>query len=114
MTWYRAIKRLSTGQTAGELINAADLKGYAIAPLLERGAIAPVAFPPLVALSGWKLRAATLAAVGLVDVGALLDADADEVADALGLDAAEVAAWQAEAAAAMVVTQCQSRKCRRR
>jgi hypothetical protein len=114
MTWYRALKRLSTGHAPGELISATRLAEHAIAPLLERGAIAPVAFPPLVALGGWTLRAATLAAVGLADVGALLDADADKVADALGLDAVEVAAWQAEAAAAMVVTQCQSGKCRRK
>ena len=114
MAWYRALKRLSTGQEVGELINAADLAEYAIAPLLERGAIAPVAFPPLVALSGWTLRAATLAAVELADVGALLDADAQAVADALGLDAVEVEAWQAEAADAMVVNQCKSGKCRRR
>jgi hypothetical protein len=114
MTWYRALKRLTTGHAAGALVNAATLEEYAIAPLLARGAIAEVAFPPLAVLSGWSSRAVTLAAVGLADVGALLDADAQAVADALGLDAVEVAAWQAEAADAMVVNQCQSGKCRRR
>ena len=112
--WYRVLKRLSTGHQAGGLVRGSDLPGYAITPLLKHGAIAEAHLPPLSALSGWTRRGERCAELGIVLVGEFLDADAEELAVRLGVQPKTVVRWQAEAAAAMVITNCQSGSCRRR
>lgn len=82
----------------GTLQRLDDLSPGKIAILLERGAIAIPASPPLAALPGWETRAKRLEGrCEIVTIIQLLDANPQSVATALRTRAETVRAWQAEA-----------------
>ena len=88
MTLYRVVHRLSFD--SGEIIEAGvvdSLEGIqprVISILLEKGRISEVKAPPLRILPGWKEKAEALGTLGIEDVGQLVDANLDEVAEELG------------------------------
>lgn len=84
----------------GTLQRLDDLSERIIALLLERGAIAIPATPPLATLPGWETRAKRLErGCGIVTIMQLLDADLGRTATALRTRAETIKAWQAEALA---------------
>jgi hypothetical protein len=85
---------------AGTLHRLDDLSENVIAVLLERGAIAIPATPPLMTLPGWETRAKRLErGCGIVTIMQLLDADPGRAATALRTRADTIRAWQTEAQA---------------
>jgi len=94
---YRVLRDLSDGYRRGEVIDATELKDYAIEPLLRVRAIAPVAWPPLAILPGWGWKASRLSKAGVISVGELLDADSAALGEAIGVKAETVDRWREEA-----------------
>lgn len=97
---YRVHKRLYVGKgrflEPGSATRLQWLRPPQIARLGERGAVSEMMPPPLEALPGWGRRAARLAEVGVTDAAQFLDADGEELAQALGVKASTVGRWQAE------------------
>lgn len=97
---YRAVRRIAVGEQFIEpgTVGAMErLGGHAKAVLLARGALAEVAPPPLSVLPRWRVRAKALGKLGVLDAVQLIEGDADGLGKALGVSAAAVVAWQAEA-----------------
>lgn len=88
------------------------LKPAALARLIACGAISRVVPPPLAVLPGWKLRAPKLAALGIVDVVQLLEANSDKIAQALGYKRSSTIDGWKKAAREYIVTP-PTRKARR-
>lgn len=70
---YRVLRPLSTGHEPGQLVDGERFKK--LDALIEVNALAPVSFPPLSELPGWKTRAKKLAAENVVTVQDFLDAE---------------------------------------
>lgn len=75
MTLYRALTKLSGVCQRGDLTTLAHLTPEKVALLVSRGAVAPVAAPPLAALPGWTSRAGKLAKVGIEDAVQFVQGD---------------------------------------
>jgi len=74
------------------------LKAPAIRRLIDCGAIAPVAPPPLAVLPKWVTRAEKLAPLGILTVVDLLRADSDELRQAFNYKrVATIEGWKREA-----------------
>jgi hypothetical protein len=102
MMIYRLLDNLSYKDgrflAVGTLQRLDDLSPRIIGILLERGAIAVPATPPLATLPGWETRAKRLEGrCEIVTIIQLLDANPESVATALRTRAETVKAWQAEA-----------------
>lgn len=99
---YRVLKDLSFGdQTVprGGLVRGSKLAAGTAERLVERGALAPVAAPPVEVLPGWKTRAKRLAAIGLVDAAQVVEADPAEIARSVGVQVVTAEHWQSDAEA---------------
>jgi len=100
MTLYRALRNLSRNERIipdGTLTELHWLNLAQIDKLIEVGAVAEVATPPLVALPGWKTRAPRLGALDINTAGEFLEADSAFVAEQLHLKAETVERWKTEA-----------------
>lgn len=99
MTLYRALRNLSRNERiipGGTLTELHWLKPEQIDKLIEVGAVAEVATPPLVALPGWKTRAGKFGALNISTAGEFLEADTAFMADTLHLKPETVERWKAE------------------
>lgn len=96
MKYYRALKDLSNGYKQHQPVPASALKAAVIPILLEKGAIAEVAGPPLYVLPGWKVRAEKLAFIGVTMVHEFLEHDVQELATTMGVRIATIEKWEAE------------------
>lgn len=99
---YRLLDNLSYKDgrflAAGTLQRLDDISPRVIGILLERGAIAIPATPPLATLPGWDSRAKRLErGCEIVTIMDLLDANPETIATALRTRAETVRTWQAEA-----------------
>lgn len=98
---YRTIWPLSLrdGSTvaAGCITPLAGVAPKSLAALEARGAIAPVASPPLVALPNWQARARKLTAAGVLTIAEVIEADPVRLARTCRVALAVVTAWQEEA-----------------
>jgi len=99
---YRLRDNLRMGKKVlpiGEIHELASLSSAVIEKLIEKGAIAPIATPPLSALPGpWGYRARRLRKKArIVTVEDLLSADSGKVADVTGLRPGTVDTWKEEA-----------------
>jgi len=99
---YRLLDNLSYKDgrflAVGTLQRLDDLSDRVIGILLERGAIAIPATPPLATLPGWDTRAKRLErSCEIVTIMELLDADPARIAATLRTRADTVKAWQVEA-----------------
>jgi hypothetical protein len=104
--WYRVLKRLTTGQEVGDVVNDSE---FVLADrLVMMGALGPAHLPPLGVVSSRPWGA------GIETVEGALDADAGKLAEALGVAASDVRAWQAELVEAVTLRECKSGKCGRR
>jgi hypothetical protein len=104
---YRVLRALDAGSKRG-IIQAADEHGRQVITDLEWlnrkqrkalvncGAVAPVAPPPLNVLPGWRLRAGKLVKFGIETAVDLLETDAEWLANCLGYRASTVKRWQRE------------------
>ena len=94
---YRAIKSLSGIAQRGDIVALNHLQPAQIARLEAVGAISRVAAPPLSELPGFADRVALLAALGIHDVEALVEADASSLAAALDIPVDTLCRWTDEA-----------------
>ena len=99
---YRLLDNLSYKDgrflAVGTLQRLDDLSDRVIGILLENGAIAVPATPPLSTLPGWETRAKRLErSCEIVTIMELLDADPARIAATLRTRTDTVKAWQAEA-----------------
>ena len=94
---YRATIDLSNGIRAGEPFKVERLSPKARAILEAQGRIAPVHAPPILAIEGWEQRAAILAALGIVALDELIEADLPEYKN-----------WQREALAVLAPRHCKN------
>ncbi|MFA5053890.1 MAG: hypothetical protein WC565_07515 [Parcubacteria group bacterium] len=99
---YRLLDNLSYKDgrflAAGTLQRLDDISDRVIGILLENGAIAIPATPPLATLPGWETRARRLErSCEIVTIMELLDADPARIAATLRTRTDTVKAWQVEA-----------------
>jgi hypothetical protein len=98
MQIYRAIKPLSTGHQAGDIVLGADLRDGVAEVLVKRGALVVASTPPLCELPGWVLRSEGLAEVGIVSIPALLSANEEAIIRKFNLRrGSTVERWKQEA-----------------
>ena len=81
---YRVLRKLSTGQTPGDLITSTTFKEGVAEKLLAVNALSPLRGPPLRELPGWATRAETLEALDIETAQDFLAADLDTLKDAFG------------------------------
>ena len=94
---YRILSNLSVGKgilREGSISRLGGIKAENLALLLARGAIAPVAPPPLAILPGWQHRAVRLAEIGIADALGVLEGDVGCIAAHLGVSEDLVRRWQ--------------------
>jgi hypothetical protein len=94
---YRVTRDIDMGKEilkAGRLIPGSRFK--ALGRLVERGALRPVASPPLAILPSWEKRALRLECVGIVNIVDALEAEPQTIARALRVPLATVAEYLLE------------------
>ena len=64
--------------------------------LVRKGAVREVESPPLSELAGWQTRARRLEPHGIKTMDDMMEADANELAEALGVKSVTVEKWQDE------------------
>lgn len=94
---YRANRNLSNGLQVGEIFRTERLNPDALRILEEKGTVSRVYAPPTIILCGWERRDDILAAQGIYDLAALIEAETVE-----GITADELQQWQEEALALLV------------
>lgn len=97
MTMYRVKKNLARGEIIVPRGIIDPLEGFsakAIDILIQRGAIAPVASPPISEIPRWITRAARLAEIGIITIGDLLEADTGTVATHMNVRPQTVGTWK--------------------
>lgn len=103
MPVYRALRNLSGVCQRGELTRLAHLNAEQIAKLMNVGAVAPIAAPPLAELPEWAIRAGKLAKLGITDVEQLLEVDAAQVAKTLRVKVETARQYQRDAEQWLVI-----------
>jgi len=109
---YRVLARLSAGSRlggyieAGSMVSDNDLTPRVIAILVDRGALSPVAPPPLGVLPGWKLRAKRFEEAGY-DAISILESDSATVAQETGYAERSIEKWKNELRGFMKVRETQ-------
>jgi hypothetical protein len=106
---YRILQRVDKGGPVGSLCAFDWLNEQQIGRLIQVGAIAPVALPPLDVLPGWTRRAKRLAAVGIKGTDGLLEANIEELAAGLGLKPETVNRWKEEVMRLLTIPSAVSR-----
>jgi hypothetical protein len=103
MALYRVLKRLGRGK--GKIIEPGTLSRLEwlgerpddIQRLIAVGAVAEVAPPPLAVLPGWELRSEKLVQCDVIHVVHLLEANAELLAEKVGVQPRTIHKWQREA-----------------
>ena len=100
MVMYRLMKNLIFGEriVPRGSIKRLGLDDEAIAILLERGAIALIASPPISEIPLWGKKAKKLEEVGVLLVEHLLEADEAKIAEHMDVTKEAVQAWKKELA----------------
>jgi len=102
---YRVLKHLSRGPTTplgsgprkGDVVDESEFPAHLIARLIQVGAIAPVAYPPLSALAGWTRRAEICAEkLGVETVDDFLALDDETIAEAFDYQPRTIQRWRSE------------------
>jgi len=97
---YRVLKPLSKGFNkvikAGQVIDLNWLDSEQLAKLVQVGAISRLQAPPLHKLPGWTARSKRLRKAGFDGVEAFLEADDEQLAEAMNLKARTVRRWKEE------------------
>lgn len=94
---YRALKDLAGIAKRGEIVALSHLQPPQLAKLEAVGAISRVAAPPLSEIPGFDAQVEPLAALGIGDVEALVEADAAALAAALAVPVETLRRWMDEA-----------------
>ena len=98
---YRVLARLSVGAIlggyleAGGMVSNRDFSPHVVAILVDRGALSPVAPPPLEVLPGWKLRAERFEKAGY-DAISILEGDTPLIAQETGYAERSIEKWKKE------------------
>lgn len=97
MSMYRFLKNVTNGNEIIErgAIGRAPFSADTIAKLIEVGAIAPIATPPLSVLPGWETRSNRLEQrLNILTIEQFLEADDDEIARVMRKSAQVVSEWK--------------------
>ncbi len=97
---YRVVRKIALKAsflTPFEVLAPGALSEQAVAALVRKGALAPVAAPPLVVLPGWSHRGKRLAQLGIESVVDFLETEVSEVARHCGVSPGLVLRWKGEA-----------------
>jgi hypothetical protein len=95
---YRLLRPLAFGEriVPAGAVKRLGLDEKDIATLLDRGAIAPIAMPPLSEIPLWKPRANKLLKVGILDAGQFLEATSKMLAEYLDVEPSTIEEWKGE------------------
>ena len=111
---YRVLAKLSVGAKLGDyideggMVSDSDFTPRVIAILIERGALLPVAPPPLSVLPGWKLRAKRFGEAGYDAIG-ILETDTETVALETDYTERSIEKWKRELRGFMEVRETQTK-----
>jgi hypothetical protein len=114
MAVYRVLRDLACGNKTGaiggvlytgSLTRLEWLDGDGVSRLLDCGAVARAATPPLSVVPGWSVRAGKLQQIGIVTVEEFLEADTAEVMEHMEVKrASTIKKWREDATKEILVS----------